>query len=104
MAGACTFFSNCRPGTEAIPGLAAWDALARGVAERERLGRLVDEVVDVHRGRVAGEEPARRRAMLEALADALHCSMDYLVGRTDEYRRPPRPRAAMNRPPRCWPR
>lgn len=49
--------------------LAAWDALAREVAERDRVRRLLDDVVAAHRGRVGREEPARRRAMLEALAE-----------------------------------
>jgi len=49
--------------------LAAWDAWARLVDERDRLGRLLDDVVSAHRGRVAREGPDRRRAMLEALAE-----------------------------------
>ncbi len=49
--------------------LEAWDRWAREVAERERLGRLLDGVVSAHRGRVAREEPARRRQMLDALAE-----------------------------------
>ena len=47
----------------------AWDRWAREVAERARLGRLLDEVVSAHRGRVAREEPTRHRMMLDALAE-----------------------------------
>jgi signal transduction histidine kinase len=55
------------PGRPTI--LASWDAWAREVAERTRLRKLLDEVVSAHRGRVAGEEPTRRRLMLDALAE-----------------------------------
>ena len=48
---------------------AAWDAWARQVAERLRLARQLDGVVSAHRGRVAREEPTRRRLMLDALAE-----------------------------------
>jgi signal transduction histidine kinase len=47
----------------------AWDAWARESAERFQLRRLLDEVVSSHRGRVAREEPTRRRLMLDALAE-----------------------------------
>jgi len=49
--------------------LDAWGAWAREVDERVRLRGLLDEVVAAHRGRVDREEPSRRRAMLEALAE-----------------------------------
>ncbi len=49
--------------------LPAWDALAAGVAERDRLRRLVDDVASAHRGRVGREEQANRRGKLEALAE-----------------------------------
>jgi signal transduction histidine kinase len=49
--------------------LDAWDAWARAVQERSRLGKLLDEAVSAHRGRVDREESTRRRAMLEALAE-----------------------------------
>jgi signal transduction histidine kinase len=49
--------------------LGAWDRWAREVAERARLGRLLDEVVSAHRGRVAREELTRHRMMLDALAE-----------------------------------
>ena len=48
---------------------AAWDVWAGQVAERVRLARQLDGVVAAHRGRVAREEPARRRFMLDALAE-----------------------------------
>lgn len=51
------------------PIAAAWDAWAARVDERERLTRRLDEVVSAHRGRVARESSARRRMMLEALAE-----------------------------------
>ncbi len=47
----------------------AWDAWARELAERFHLRELLDEVVSTHRGRVAREEPTRRRLMLDALAE-----------------------------------
>ena len=47
----------------------AWDAWAKQVAERARLARQLDDVVSAHRGRVAREEPTRRRLMLDALAE-----------------------------------
>ena len=55
------------PGRPEIAG--AWDAWAGQFAERVRLHRHLDEAVSAHRGRVAREEPARRRQMLEALAE-----------------------------------
>ncbi len=51
------------------PTLAAWDALVREVAERDRLRRLLDDVTWAHRGRAVREEPARRKAILEAMAE-----------------------------------
>jgi signal transduction histidine kinase len=54
------------PSTEPV---APWDAWARQVAERDRLARQLDGVVSAHRGRVAREEPTRRRLMLDALAE-----------------------------------
>ncbi len=54
----------------AIPATrAAWDAWAIAVAERVRGRRLLDDVVEAHRGRVGREEATRRRALLEALAE-----------------------------------
>jgi signal transduction histidine kinase len=52
------------------PAIAAvWDAWATQVDDRERLSRRLDEVVSAHRGRVARESSARRKMMLEALAE-----------------------------------
>ncbi len=48
---------------------AAWDVWASQVVERLRLARHLDSVVSAHRGRVAREEPTRRRLMLDALAE-----------------------------------
>ena len=58
-----------RPVSASAATLAAWDALASGVADRDGARRLLDEVVSAHRGRVAREDRSRRKAMLEALAE-----------------------------------
>jgi signal transduction histidine kinase len=48
---------------------AAWEAWAGQIGERARLARHLDDVVSAHRGRIAREEPTRRRQMLNALAE-----------------------------------
>ncbi len=49
--------------------LAAWNGWARLIAERERLGQLLDLAIGGHRGHVAREELTRRRSALAALAE-----------------------------------
>ena len=49
--------------------LAGWNGWARLLAERERVGRLIDRVVGGHRDRVARDEANRRQTLLAALAE-----------------------------------
>ena len=57
------------PAPDAWPGVEAWGAWAELVGERSRLRRKLDAAVAAFRRRVEGEEPLRRRAKLEALAE-----------------------------------
>jgi signal transduction histidine kinase len=58
------------PGSIEEPAvLKAWESWAGQVAERLKLQRLLDEVVSAHRDRVGREEPARRKLMIESLAE-----------------------------------
>ncbi len=62
-----------REGSDQEPGefplLPAWNAWVEHLAERDRLGALLDRVATAHRGRTAREESARRQALLAALAE-----------------------------------